>query len=79
MEKIDIDSTSSHSAICSDIVLRTGERVRLIFRPEIVDNAANPEARYAEDSFISERATRAHGSRLKKYPSRLSRKAKAIN
>jgi len=45
MEKIDIDSTSSHSAICSDIILRTGKRVRLIFRPEIVDNAANPEAR----------------------------------
>jgi hypothetical protein len=45
MEKIDVDSTSSHSAICSDIVLRTGKRVRLIFRPEIVDNAENPEAR----------------------------------
>lgn len=45
MEKIDVDSTSSHSAICSDIVLRTRKRVRLIFRPEIVDNAANPEAR----------------------------------
>ena len=45
MEKIDVDSTSSHSAICSDIVLRAGKRVRLIFRPEIVDNAENPEAR----------------------------------
>ena len=45
MEKIEVDSTSSHSAICSDIVLRVGKRVRLIFRPEIVDNADNPEAR----------------------------------
>jgi hypothetical protein len=45
MEKIEVDSTSSHSAICSDIVLRAGKRVRLIFRPEIVDNAENPEAR----------------------------------
>jgi Domain of unknown function (DUF4263) len=45
MEKIDVQSTSSHSAICSDIVLRQGERVRLLFRPEIVDNPSNPEAR----------------------------------
>jgi hypothetical protein len=45
MEKIDVESTSSHSAKCSDIVLREGNRVRLIFRPEIVDNPDNPEAR----------------------------------
>ena len=45
MEKIDVESTSSHSAMCSDIVLREGKRVRLIFRPEIVDNRDNPEAR----------------------------------
>jgi hypothetical protein len=45
MEKIDVESTSSHSATCSDIILRSGKRVRLIFRPEIVDNAGTPEAR----------------------------------
>jgi hypothetical protein len=45
MDKIDVESTSSHSATCSDIILRTGKRVRLIFRPEIVDNSENPEAR----------------------------------
>lgn len=45
MKEIAIESTSSHSATCSDIVLRSGKRVRLIFRPEIVDNANNPEAR----------------------------------
>lgn len=45
MEEIDIESTSSHSATCSDIVLREGKRVRLIFRPELVDNPKNPEAR----------------------------------
>jgi Shedu protein SduA, N-terminal/Shedu protein SduA, C-terminal len=45
MEKIDVESTSSHSATCSDIILREGKRVRLIFRPEIVDNAGNAEAR----------------------------------
>jgi hypothetical protein len=44
MDKIAIQSTSSQSAICSDVVVREGEQVRLIFRPEIVDNAANPVA-----------------------------------
>lgn len=45
MEQIEVESTSSHSAICSDVVLREGKRVRLIFRPEIVDNPGNPEGR----------------------------------
>lgn len=40
-----MESTSSRSATCSDIVLRTGLRVRLLFRPEIVDNAEHPDAR----------------------------------
>jgi Domain of unknown function (DUF4263) len=44
MEKIDVQSTSAHSATCSDIVLRQGDRVRLIFRPVIVDNSSNPDA-----------------------------------
>ena len=54
MERIDVESTSSHSATCSDIVLRSGKRVRLIFRPEIVDNAENPEAR-VRGKFIYQR------------------------
>jgi hypothetical protein len=45
MEKIDVQSTSAHSAKCSDIILRQTDRVRLLFRPEIVDNADNPDAR----------------------------------
>jgi len=36
-----IQSTSKHSATCSDIELRSGDRVRLLFRPELVDNRAN--------------------------------------
>jgi hypothetical protein len=44
MEKIAIESTSSRSAICTDIVIRNGDQVRLAFRPEIVDNPRNPNA-----------------------------------
>jgi len=44
MEKVQIQSTSRHSAICSDIVIREGEQVRFVFRPEIVDNPTNPAA-----------------------------------
>jgi hypothetical protein len=45
MEKIEVQSTSPHSATCSDIILRQGDRVRLVFRPEIVDNPSNRDAR----------------------------------
>jgi hypothetical protein len=44
MDKLEIHSTSRHSAVCSDIVIRDGEQVRLVFRPEIVDNPASPAA-----------------------------------
>jgi hypothetical protein len=44
MEKVEITTTSSRSATCSDIVLREGAQVRLIFRPELVDNHAEPNA-----------------------------------
>jgi hypothetical protein len=37
MDTVEIQSTSSHSAICSDVVIRNGDQVRLVFRPEIVD------------------------------------------
>src|ERR1039457_7006877 len=45
MEKIEVQSTSPRSATCSNIVLRTGERVRLVFCPEIVVKPSNPDAR----------------------------------
>jgi len=38
MDKLEVQSTSKHSAVCSDIVVRGSELVRLIFRPEIVEN-----------------------------------------
>lgn len=44
VNKVEIHSTSKHSAICSDIPLRSGERIQLVFRPEIVDNPTNPGA-----------------------------------
>ena len=44
MEKIEIKSTSKHSASCTDISVRDGDQVRLLFRPEIVDNPSNPSA-----------------------------------
>jgi hypothetical protein len=44
MEKIEVHSTSQHSAICSDVVLRETEQIRLIFRPQIVDNPHNVAA-----------------------------------
>jgi hypothetical protein len=45
MERVEIESTSRHSASCSDISVREdGEHVRLLFRPEIVDNPTNPLA-----------------------------------
>lgn len=44
MDKISIQSTSTRSAICSDIGIRDGAQIRLVFRPEIVDNPTNPAA-----------------------------------
>ena len=41
MEKVEIRSTSKHSASCTDISVREGDQVRLMFRPEIVDNPSN--------------------------------------
>jgi hypothetical protein len=43
-ETVEIRSTSRATASVSDIVLRDGDLTRLIFRPEMVDNAKNPEA-----------------------------------
>jgi hypothetical protein len=44
MEKIEIHSTSRHHAVSSDIIVREGDRTRLVFRPEIVDNPSSPAA-----------------------------------
>ena len=39
-----IRSTSKQSAIAEPIILRKGEKSRLVFKPEIVDNKKNPSA-----------------------------------
>ena len=44
MEKIEINSTSRHHAVSSDIIVRDGEQTRLVCRPEIVDNPSSPAA-----------------------------------
>jgi hypothetical protein len=44
MERVNIQSTSRHSADCSDIVIRDGQQVRLVFRPQIVDNPSDSAA-----------------------------------
>jgi hypothetical protein len=44
MDRIDVTSTSRQSALCSDIVVRDLDTVRLVFRPEIVDNPKEPAA-----------------------------------
>jgi hypothetical protein len=44
MDRVEIRSTSLHSAECSDIVVRSGEQVRLVFRPAIVNNPSNRAA-----------------------------------
>ncbi len=44
MKKVQITSTSRRSAVCSDVVLRERQQVRLVFRPEIVENASDPAA-----------------------------------
>jgi hypothetical protein len=44
VEKFEVLSTSSQSAICSDIVIRETDRIRLVFRPEIIDNPHDPAA-----------------------------------
>ena len=44
MEKIITQSTSKHTSSVSDLVLRTTNITRLIFRPLIIDNAKNQKA-----------------------------------
>ena len=44
MSETTVQSTSQRSAICTDIILRDGPLVRLIFRPQLVENDRNPAA-----------------------------------
>jgi len=45
MKTVEIESTSKHSASCTDIPIRDGgEQIKLVFRPQIVDNPSNPTA-----------------------------------
>jgi len=42
--KVEITSTSPYSAVCTDVVLRELQLVRMIFRPQIVENPSDPGA-----------------------------------
>lgn len=53
-KKITVESTSKVSAVANDIVLREKERVRLIFRPEIIDNPGDPQCA-VKGTFIYQR------------------------
>lgn len=44
VEKVEVHSTSNQSAVCSDIIIRETDLVRLVFRPEIVNNPHDPAA-----------------------------------
>ena len=44
MDRLDVRSTSARSAVCSDIIVRPGDQVRLVFRPEIVENPRDAAA-----------------------------------
>jgi len=44
MEKITIKSTSAHSAVADDVVLRETKTTRLVFRPVLVDNVRDSNA-----------------------------------
>jgi len=44
VRQVDTTATSRRTALCNPIVLREGEKVRLVFIPAIVDNPVNPNA-----------------------------------
>lgn len=44
MTTVEIKSTSRQTADCSDVVLRDGPLVRLLFRPQLVENPKDPDA-----------------------------------
>jgi len=44
LEKINTTSTSNNSANADDIIVRQTTKTRLIFRPQLVNNANNPQA-----------------------------------
>src|SRR5688572_19299113 len=57
MEKFEIRPTSRNSAVCSEIVLREGEMVRLAFRPEIINNPQD-EGAAVKGRFVYQRKTK---------------------
>jgi len=44
MDRIRVESTSQHTAVCSDIAIREGDTIRLVFRATIVNNPSDPAA-----------------------------------
>jgi hypothetical protein len=54
MEQLETTSTSSRTAACTPIVLRETDRVRLVFRPVVLVNDAQPRACIRGD-FVYER------------------------
>ncbi|MEO8451888.1 MAG: Shedu immune nuclease family protein [Gemmatimonadota bacterium] len=44
MDRLETSSTSSKSADCTPIVLRPGERTRLVFHPTLIENRDQPRA-----------------------------------
>jgi antiviral defense system Shedu protein SduA len=44
MDTVEIKATSRQSAVCTDIVLRDKAQVRLLFRPQLVDNPNDSRA-----------------------------------
>jgi hypothetical protein len=65
VEKVEVHSTSNQSAVGSDIVIRETDHVRLVFRPELVDNPHDPPPLLSGVSFIDEKPRKTSGNRLK--------------
>jgi hypothetical protein len=59
MDTIETRSTSRHTALCTPIVLRETDTVRLVFLPALVDHPSNPKA-CVDGHFIYERKTKSN-------------------
>ena len=44
MEEVEVEGKSSWVAKCTDIIIRETDKVRLLFRPELVKNSVDPSA-----------------------------------
>src|ERR1700674_4810212 len=56
MQDFEMRSTSRNTAQCTSIVLRETEHVRLVFKPTLVNNTKNPEARVRGDFAYEKKA-----------------------